>query len=231
MLRMKRRTRIRYTDAQKALMWDRWQKGELLHQNARPFDRHHSCVRGILAETGGIRPATRRRPVPTLSLVKPECVSWALVAGHSIRSIATTLGRAPSTISREIQCNGNSERDRASHAEHGCLGPSASARDMQVNAAFQACCTGGGQVAAAVVAAAARRLADALLSVRCHLPGIAQGDLAHALYPVARNPQEGVAAAPSADTGNAALATPHPKDSRPRSDQRYHLDPGSTGRH
>ena len=35
---MKRRTRIRYTDAQKALMWDRWQKGESLYQIARPSD-------------------------------------------------------------------------------------------------------------------------------------------------------------------------------------------------
>jgi len=50
-LQMKRRTRIRYSDAQKALMWDRWQKGESLHQIARLFDRHHSSVRGILAET------------------------------------------------------------------------------------------------------------------------------------------------------------------------------------
>lgn len=58
---MKRRTRIRYTDSQKAVMWDRWRQGESLHQIARLFDRHHSSVRGILAETGGIRPPTRRR--------------------------------------------------------------------------------------------------------------------------------------------------------------------------
>jgi len=58
---MKRRIRIRYTDSQKTLMWDRWQKGESLHQIARLFDRHHSSVRGILAETGGIRPPARRR--------------------------------------------------------------------------------------------------------------------------------------------------------------------------
>jgi hypothetical protein len=28
---MKRRPRIVYTDSQKALMWDRWQKGESMH--------------------------------------------------------------------------------------------------------------------------------------------------------------------------------------------------------
>jgi len=112
-----RRTRIRYTDAQKALMWDRWQKGESLHQIARLFDRHHSSVRGILAESGGIRPAARRRSARALSLAERENVSRALVSGHSIRSIAATLGRAPSTISREILRNGGAERYRASHAD------------------------------------------------------------------------------------------------------------------
>ncbi|RYD66914.1 MAG: IS30 family transposase [Verrucomicrobiaceae bacterium] len=114
---MKRRTRIRYTDSQKAVMWDRWQQGESLHQIARLFDRHHSSVRGILAETGGIRPATRRRSPRTLSLAEREEISRALVAGHSIRSIAATQGRAPSTISREIRRNGAAERYRASHAD------------------------------------------------------------------------------------------------------------------
>ena len=114
---MKRRTRIRYTDSQKALMWERWQQGESLHQISRLFDRHHSSVRGILAESGGIRPAPRRRSLRSLSLAEREDVSRALVAGHSIRSIATTLGRAPSTISREIRRNGGAEGYRASHAD------------------------------------------------------------------------------------------------------------------
>lgn len=114
---MKRRTRIRYTDSQKAVMWDRWQQGESLHQIARLFDRHHSSVRGILAETGGIRPPIRRRSPRALSLVEREEVSRALVAGHSIRSIAAAQGRAPSTISREIRRNGGAERYRASHAD------------------------------------------------------------------------------------------------------------------
>lgn len=114
---MKRRTRIRYTDSQKAVMWDRWQEGESLHQIARLFDRYHSSVRGILAETGGIRPPTRRRSPRALNLAEREEVSRALVAGHSIRSIAAAQGRAPSTISREIRRNGGVERYRASHAD------------------------------------------------------------------------------------------------------------------
>jgi hypothetical protein len=55
MLSMKYRKRIYYTEADKALMWDRWQKGDTLHEIARLFDRHLSSVRGILERTGGIR--------------------------------------------------------------------------------------------------------------------------------------------------------------------------------
>ncbi len=39
---MKYRTRIYYTEEQKTLMWDRWQKGESLSSIARLFDRRHS---------------------------------------------------------------------------------------------------------------------------------------------------------------------------------------------
>ena len=56
---MKYRTRIYYTEEQKALMWDLWQEGESLSSIARLFDRNHSSVEGILKETGGIRPRGR----------------------------------------------------------------------------------------------------------------------------------------------------------------------------
>ena len=45
---MKYRTRTYYTDAQKALMWERWKEGWTLHQIAHLFDRAHTSVRGIL---------------------------------------------------------------------------------------------------------------------------------------------------------------------------------------
>ncbi len=120
---MKRRTRIQYTDSHKALMWDCWRKGESLHPIARLFDRHHSSVRGVLAETGGIRPAVRRRSPRALSLVEREDASRALVAGYTIRSIALMLGRAPSTISREIGCNGGIDHYRGEPCRPSGLGP------------------------------------------------------------------------------------------------------------
>ena len=114
---MKQRTRIYYTESQKALMWDRWKKGDTLHQIARLFDRHHPSIQRILAESGGIRPAQRRRSRLALTLAEREEISRAVVADQSARSIAASLGRAPSTISREIKRNGGQECYRASQAE------------------------------------------------------------------------------------------------------------------
>jgi len=114
---MKQRPRIYYTETQKALMWDRWQKGESLQQIAQLFDRNHGAIQGILVKSGGIRPAQRRRSRLALTLAEREEISRAVVAGQSIRSIATSLGRAPSTISREIKRNGNQECYRASQVD------------------------------------------------------------------------------------------------------------------
>ena len=64
------RPRIHYTESQKALMWERWQKGESLQQIAQLFDRNHSSVQGILAPTGGIRPGRRCRSRFALTLAE-----------------------------------------------------------------------------------------------------------------------------------------------------------------
>src|SRR5512133_408928 len=114
---MKQRPRIYYSDSQKALMWERWKKGESLQQIAQLFDRNHSSISRILGETGGIRPAQRCRSQFALSLAEREEISRALAAGRSIRSIACLLGRAPSTVSREIQRNGGQGCYRATLAD------------------------------------------------------------------------------------------------------------------
>ena len=114
---MKYRTRIYYTEDQKVLMWDRWQKGESLGSIAKLFDRSHSSIQRILAQTGGIRPAQRKRSCRSLTLPEREEISRGVVAGRSLRSIAVSLGRSPSTISREIRRNGGLRCYRASKAD------------------------------------------------------------------------------------------------------------------
>jgi IS30 family transposase len=117
MLKMKQRPRIYYTEEQRSLMWDRWQKGETLGSIARLFDRHHSSVERIIRESGGIRPPPRHRSSRSLSLAEREEISRGVVVGQSLRLIATKLNRSPSTISREIQRNGGLSEYRASQAD------------------------------------------------------------------------------------------------------------------
>jgi IS30 family transposase len=114
---MRQRPRIYYSEVQKAMMWDRWQRGESLHDIARLFDRGHSSIQGILAATGGIRPLQRVRSSLALSLSEREEISRGVVAGRSMRSIAASLGRAASTVSREIRRHGGCQGYRASHAD------------------------------------------------------------------------------------------------------------------
>jgi len=42
-------------------MWGHWQKGDSLQQISQLFDRNHPSIERILSESGGIRPAQRRR--------------------------------------------------------------------------------------------------------------------------------------------------------------------------
>ncbi len=114
---MKQRPRIYYSETDKALMWNRWQKGESLNAIARHFDRGHSAIQGVLARTGGICPPKRGRSRLALTLAEREEISRGVVGGCSVRSIAGLLGRAPSTVSREIRRNGDRRRYRASQAD------------------------------------------------------------------------------------------------------------------
>ncbi len=107
-----------YTDAEKAEMWSRWRKGESMNEIGRLFGiQGHSSIQKIFSETGGIPPAERRRSVRCLSISEREEISRGLMAGLSIRSIARTIDRAPSTVSREIRRNRGRRYYRAHKAD------------------------------------------------------------------------------------------------------------------
>ncbi len=115
---MKRRPRINYTEAQRALMWDRWQQGESMHDIARLFDRSHPAIQRILTLNGGFRPREQKRSPLALTLAEREAISRGLATRLSMRTIAAQLGRSPSTVSREIQRNDGYASYRASAAEN-----------------------------------------------------------------------------------------------------------------
>ena len=113
---MKRRYR-RLSPAQSAELWDRWKAGEGLKSIGRGFGTTSSVIFNHIRGSGGIRPPPRRRSRLALTLAEREEISRGLVAGRSLRAIATALGRSASTLSREIARNGGAGRYRAAAAD------------------------------------------------------------------------------------------------------------------
>jgi IS30 family transposase len=106
-----------FSAAGSAEVWDRWQRGEGLKLIGRVFDRTSSAIFQHLKPHGGIRPVPRRRSQRVLCLHEREEISRGVAAGASLRSIAARLGRAPSTVSRELKRNGGQRRYRAAAAD------------------------------------------------------------------------------------------------------------------
>jgi IS30 family transposase len=104
-------------------------------EHARRLRREGRTIREIAAEIGCSRstvksvvrgPAKRESrqvvwsPGPLrLSLADREEISRGLSAGEPLRAIARQLGRAPSTIAREVKANGGRSHYRAVRAHHG----------------------------------------------------------------------------------------------------------------
>jgi IS30 family transposase len=114
---MKKLTRRGLTSAQKTELWERWKKGESLSSIARFFGKPNSSIYGILSRKGGIYAPKRKRSRLALRLDEREEISRGIVAQQSIRAIAESINRSPSTISREINRNGGYDEYRATKAD------------------------------------------------------------------------------------------------------------------
>ena len=111
-------SRIWFTAAQKAELWERWKNGQSAAAISRALERKNKTgVERIVVLHGGIVPAPRRRALAALRLEEREEISRGIAVGRSIRQIAQGLGRAPSTVSREIRRNGGSQAYRANRAD------------------------------------------------------------------------------------------------------------------
>jgi len=106
-----------FTNAQRQELWDRYQRGESLNAIARALGKRSSSIYNHLRPTGGIRPVSRKRSRLALTLAEREEISRGIVAEQSIREIARILGRAASTVSREVRRNGGYARYRAVDAD------------------------------------------------------------------------------------------------------------------
>src|SRR5215471_2552177 len=110
--------RIWFTAAQKAELWERWKNGQSAAAISRALERRNKTgVEKIVVRHGGIAPAPRRRAMAALRLEEREEISRGIALGRSLRQIAQDLGRAPSTVSREIRRNGGRRAYRAHRAD------------------------------------------------------------------------------------------------------------------
>ena len=106
---------------QKRELWTRWKDGQSLSDIGRALGKHPGSVFGVVLAKGGIAPPLRKRSRLALTLAEREEVSRGLMAGRSYRQIADQLGRAPSTISREVNRNQGRVRYRATQADERSL--------------------------------------------------------------------------------------------------------------
>ena len=114
MQRVRRRT---WSTAERRELWERWKQGQGLSEIARALSRPIPSVQNLVARHGGIAPPTRRRSERVLQLDEREEISRGLAGGMSIRQIARRLGRAPSTVSREVRRHEGAGSYRACEAD------------------------------------------------------------------------------------------------------------------
>ena len=107
----------RLSPADVDLLWSRWQRGETSVQISAVLGCDKDTIIWHVARTGGLRPRARCRAAQHLTMAEREEVSRRLACGEGVREIARRLGRAPSTISREVARHGGAAAYRAAAAE------------------------------------------------------------------------------------------------------------------
>ena len=105
------------TRVERAEIRRRVASGERMEDVARAVGRSKRTVQHMVSQFGGIQPRATVHSLLRLSSAEREEISRGLRAGESLRRIAAGLGRAPSTVSREVAANGGPRRYRAWLAE------------------------------------------------------------------------------------------------------------------
>ena len=98
-------------------LWARWKRGESASAIARALERTPPAIARHLHGAGGIARAPRCRAPRVLQSAERELISRGVVQGWTLRAIARRVGRAPSTISRELRRHGGRARYRAHPAD------------------------------------------------------------------------------------------------------------------
>jgi len=108
---------IHLTGAEHDEIHRRLEAGESYTTAAAAIGCSTRSIQRLLAQGRKARQRRKPRSSHRLSCVEREEVSRRLLAGDSFRQIAKRLGRAPSTVSREVHANGGRATYRAWSAE------------------------------------------------------------------------------------------------------------------
>ncbi len=111
------RKRREYSVAERRELWQRWKRGESYGDIARALDRVPATIYCTIRRQGGVAPPERRRSRLALTLREREEISRGIAAGRLARRIAAWIGRAPSTVTREIGRHGGRSCYRAAEAD------------------------------------------------------------------------------------------------------------------
>ena len=106
-----------YAKEEREELWRRWKLGDRITDIAAALERGPGSLFGHLRASGGIQPRKRTRNARVLSIGEREAISRGVSAGLSLREIAAEIGRAPSTVCREIARNGGASEYRAVDAD------------------------------------------------------------------------------------------------------------------
>jgi IS30 family transposase len=107
----------RFSEAERAEIWDSIERGESMRGIARRLERAHGSIRTFVVDNAGRPPRPPGSSDLRLTLAEREEISRGLAAGLSFRAIAAGMGRAPSTVSREVNSSGGRSHYRALHAD------------------------------------------------------------------------------------------------------------------
>ena len=107
----------RFSPEDRETIWDVREAGVPVKRIARHLGRQNSSLRRFIADAGGRRPTPRERSRSGCRSPEREEISRGLASGLSIRAIAASLRRAPSTVCREVNANGGRPRYRALRAD------------------------------------------------------------------------------------------------------------------
>lgn len=105
------------SDEEKTELWRRWRSGDSISVISRASRKLPGSVLTALKYHGGIAPEPVKDRTNSLTLVEREVISRSIVSGDGVRSIASASGRAPSTVSREINRNGGPHAYRVAAAQ------------------------------------------------------------------------------------------------------------------